>query len=159
MLNSRKNLWLCVGIPGSGKSTWIQEAIMELKDATYVSRDEIRFSLVQENEDYFSKETEVFNKFANTIQQKIDLGIENIFVDATHLNERSREKILRRLKTKDYRICAVYFDVPIKICLERNGLRRGRACVPDQVIIDMYRTLTDPTTDRRKYHKVLTIRN
>ena len=48
-----------VGCPGSGKSTWAKK---HLPDTYYVSRDEVRFSLLQDGEDYFSHEKEVFNK-------------------------------------------------------------------------------------------------
>ena len=38
-----------VGIPGSGKSTYAKK---NFPDAWYISRDEIRFDLVAENEEY-----------------------------------------------------------------------------------------------------------
>lgn len=41
------NLILMCGVPGSGKSTWAKQ---HLKPSdVYISRDEIRFSLVAEN--------------------------------------------------------------------------------------------------------------
>ena len=58
-------LFLMMGAPGSGKSYWAQHHIQPTDK--YISRDEIRFSMLQENDDYFDKEGEVFNKFIQTI--------------------------------------------------------------------------------------------
>ena len=52
-----KKLYVMCGGPGSGKSTWIKKNLPTFKGYTkVVSRDEIRFSLVKEGEEYFSKE-------------------------------------------------------------------------------------------------------
>ena len=54
-------LYIYCGIPGSGKSYYAQNI---QKDVPYLSRDAIRFSMVNEDEEYFSKETKVFNCFS-----------------------------------------------------------------------------------------------
>lgn len=49
-------LYILCGPSGCGKSTWRNEFIKDYNNRIhYVSRDEIRFSLVKEGEDYFSK--------------------------------------------------------------------------------------------------------
>ena len=45
-----------VGIPGSGKSTWAKARCKNNPHAAYISRDEIRFSLLKDEEEYFAKE-------------------------------------------------------------------------------------------------------
>ena len=62
-------LYIMMGIPGSGKSTWCRHNIKDT-DA-YVSRDKIRFGLVNPNEPYFSKENQVYQEFINTIERKL----------------------------------------------------------------------------------------
>ena len=47
-------VYLLCGVPASGKSTYCKNNVP--KDAVYVSRDVIRFSMVKPNEPYFSKE-------------------------------------------------------------------------------------------------------
>ena len=40
----QKNVFLMCGVPGSGKSTW-GRAKAQAVNGTYISRDEVRFSL------------------------------------------------------------------------------------------------------------------
>ena len=62
----QKNLVILSGVPGSGKSTWVQNHLE--KNDVWVSRDIIRFNLIGEDEDYFSHEVEVFDKFVSEIE-------------------------------------------------------------------------------------------
>ena len=52
-------LVLMCGAPGSGKTT-IAKKLMCNNDL-YISRDEIRYSMISNEYEYFSKEKEVFN--------------------------------------------------------------------------------------------------
>lgn len=145
----RKNLYLMVGIPGSGKSTFLLNEKGD-KDTAIISRDKIRFALLKEGEDYFSREKDVFRVFCSHIQKALDDNIHtNIFVDATHLNKRSRDYILSKLKFNrdEVRLAAVCFRVPLEICLKRNALRAGRAFVPEETIRSMYKSLAFPTEE------------
>lgn len=152
----QKNLWLLVGIPGSGKSTWVREQL-DSECKHWISRDAIRFEVVQEGEEYFSKEKKVFGLFASAVQADIDSDfITDIYVDATHLNEASREKLLGRLKNLDkVNLNAIVFDIPLEVCLERNAQRTGRACVPETAIRNMYNNFRNPALDKRKYDKII----
>ena len=76
------NIIMMCGLPGSGKSTYAKEHRGE--HDLYISRDLIRFSMLEEGEEYFGKEKLVFDTFVNTINQALNIdSIKNIWVDAT----------------------------------------------------------------------------
>lgn len=146
-----KKLIMVTGIPGSGKSTWIKNEMSNRIDSIHISRDIIRFSLLKDNEDYFSREDEVFKIFISSIQAAIDdNSFENIYVDATHLNPKARDKVLSKLILKDVKVLGVNFIIPLKTCLERNDKRIGRERVPKSVIRKMYYSYL-PICEEDKY--------
>ena len=119
---------------------------LETKGGFWASRDAVRFSMVAEDEPYFERETEVFNEWIRQICEALSNPmIEDIYVDATHLNDRSRNKTLSRLPKENIReITNVVFAIPIETCLERNRQRTGRAVVPDEVILNMAKSFKTP---------------
>lgn len=137
-MTSIKTINIMIGLPGSGKSTFCQENVTA-EDEYWISRDEIRFSVLKEGESYYSQETKVFNAFVNTINEILAKDEDSIlYIDATHINSSSRHKILRRLNlTGDEEINYYFFDTPIQECLRRNRGRTGMRRVPDGAIRDM----------------------
>ena len=148
----QKNLFLVCGVPGSGKSTWIRQQVAEMnRPVKYVSRDEIRFSMVKEDEDYFAHEDDVFNKFITDIQYSLGT-CEVVFADATHLSEKARNKVLDRLNLDNVDIYVVDFNLPLQVCLDQNEYRKGtRSYVPRSVIRRMYHQYVRPS-ENEKYH-------
>lgn len=152
----RPTIKLLVGCPASGKTSWARQmenhaAMFNEVFPAHVSRDDIRFKLVKENEEYFSKEKEVFNTFINTIQELIDERYPLIIVDATHVTKASRKKVLGQLELKDYKVDIVVIRPSLETCLARNALREGRACVPETAIINMYNSYEQPTEKEFDY--------
>lgn len=156
MRMKRKKVWLMCGIPGSGKSTWIQKQ-MKINPGVWCSRDAVRFSMIGEDEDYFAREDEVFETWIFSIQAAIaNSEIENVYIDATHLNEKSRDKVLNRLNLENATLCAVNFTVPLGECIRRNDLREGRAKVPRSVIRRMHFSFV-PAEQGKKYKEVVNV--
>jgi tRNA uridine 5-carbamoylmethylation protein Kti12 len=149
-----------VGIPGSGKS-YIANILAEEANGIVVSRDEIRFKYLKDDEEYFHHEKKVFKEYVNTIQKYLDES-ETVIADATHLNAPSRVKLLNNLYfTKEDYVVPVVIKTPFEICSERNAQRTGRSRVPDDVLKGMYDSFTDPAEDpayiRPQYYDVLYI--
>lgn len=152
----RKNLVLLVGAPASGKSTWLRTHLGE--GETYVSRDEVRFSIIGEDEDYFAHETQVFKKFVEQIEEKLNEGF-RVYADATHINWASRRKLIESLHNREeIDIDAYVFDTSLETCLERNDQRTGRSFVPKAVIRRMKTQTTHPSTDPFTYHAIKEIK-
>lgn len=140
----KKHLYLMVGVPGSGKSTYAKNI---LKDGDiYISRDEIRYSLLTEEDDYFAKENEVIKTFIDNIDKSLVMEeyCGDVYADATHLSPKSRAQVLNQLKNKD-KVSVIYLDIPLNLILERNAQRKGRALVPENVVRRMYNSIILPT--------------
>ena len=144
-------LILMSGVPGSGKSWWCKNKLPELEEnVLYVSRDEVRFSMLKDGEDYFSKEKEVFKEFIRQIDEGL-AGGRTVCADATHLTKASRYKTWINLKNKPEQTMVILIKVPLDIALARNENRSGRAYVPENVIRDMFDSLTLPGEDEKDY--------
>lgn len=141
----QKTVWLLSGIPGSGKSTWARNKVQQ-NGGVWCSRDEVRFSMISDTDDYFSQENRVFQSWIDNINNALNMeDVKDVYVDATHLTDKSRNKTRRRLNHKNIdKIVNVIFDVPLEVCLERNAQRTGRADVPEDVIKNMYNSFTFP---------------
>ena len=146
-------LFIMCGLPASGKSTFARQFIRD-NDIRYVSRDEIRFSMVKENEEYFSREKEVFKKFAGTIAQTLIDGFD-VIADATHLNRISRDKLIRAIDqyTTKYTITYIVLETSLETCMKRNALREGWARVPGSVMKSMAENWEDITISEKSYDR------
>lgn len=137
------------GIPGSGKSTEAHRMAGSLTargiTVEYISRDELRFSMISDESEYFSKEKEVFSKFVEKMNNSLNKN-DCTIIDATHISEASRAKILRRVEDPaNVRLLVLYLTTPIDVCKQQNGLRTGREQVPQEAIEKMAEGFEEPT--------------
>jgi predicted kinase len=147
-----KKVFILSGPPASGKSTWVRANLTP--GSEWISRDNVRFSIVGKDEEYFSHEEEVFDTFINYINQTLENpDIHTIYIDATHLNRRSRNKTLNRVR-KQYieELNCVCFTASRELCQARNALRSGRERVPSSAIDNMYNAFAYPTAEEGFTH-------
>jgi predicted kinase len=156
---TNKKIFLMSGPPGCGKSTWVREHMTSADE--WISRDKVRFSIVGEDEPYFSHEEEVFDTFIAYINQTLERPeVEHVYIDATHINRKSRQNVLSKIHMNNVaEVNSVWFVVPKRICLERNAKRSGRECVPDSAIENMFNGLVFPTPEEHFDHIYLVNEN
>ena len=89
------------GIPGCGKSTEARRMAGSLAAkglaVECISRDDLRFSMISDESEYFSKEKEVFSKFIEKMNNSLNKN-DCTIIDATHISKASRAKVLRRVR-------------------------------------------------------------
>lgn len=156
-----KIVWMMVGAPGSGKSWVAQHTLMRGLGWRYISRDEVRFSIVKDEEEYFSHENKVYREFINRIKSALnEEGVFNVIADATHLNYASRRKLLRALgRSGGNGVIPVVIQNDVSEMIKNNEMRSGRSCVPHSVVYRMNAQATDPATDPIKYAGIMYIDN
>lgn len=133
------------GIPGTGKSTFAKKRLIQYSN--YISRDEIRFSLLRAGEDYFAHERQVWAEYIARIADLLNEG-KDVIADSTNLSKKSRKKLFNDLDlfvNKDFTIEIYSFKVPIQIALARNAQREGRERVPEDVLRKMEKSFIFPS--------------
>ena len=155
----KKKVYLMCGPAGGGKSTWIREHATPGVSA-HISRDRIRFSMVKEDEYYFSREDEVYMEFVRQICRALSYEtkwVDEIYIDATHLTKKSREKLVVELDSFciDYDLIAVVVKPELEQCLAQNAQRSGREFVPETVIRNMYESFQHPLNDDLYYKYII----
>lgn len=157
----KPTLFMMVGAPGSGKSYFAREKLHRLiENSDYISRDDIRFSLLKEGEPYFAHERATYNIFIERITDALKI-YHNAIADAVHINWPSRRKLINNInKYLDVNyidIIPVIVTCSRETALERNSKRKGLANVPDNVITTAFDQMTDPASDPFKYSAIMRV--
>ncbi len=126
-----------VGLPGSGKSSWLAQL-----GVNAISSDEIRRLLADDASEQ-GIHRRVFAVVRELIRHRIDIGRPVTYVDATNLTPRERRQYIRLGELHDCDVEALFFDVPLETCLERN--RHRVRVVPEHAVREMARRMSAPT--------------
>ena len=128
-----------MGLPGSGKSTYLERL-----GVSALSSDAVRGLLADDQTDQ-SIHPEVFATLRYLLRRRLALGRPVTYVDATHLTPRERRPYVKTGQIYGCSVEAVFFDVPIEVCRERN--RRRERVVPEDVLERMAAKLVPPTIE------------
>jgi predicted kinase len=112
----------------------------------HISRDNIRFALLNEKDAYFQAEAKVKEYYFQQIEECTNSNeiCDDVYIDATHLTPQSRAATLKHINKSCYTV-AIVFHTNLSTALERNKQRTGRSLVPDNVICRMYGQFVVPT--------------
>ena len=130
---------ITVGLPGSGKSTWLQQL-----GASAISSDAIRL-LLADDATIQTIHPQVFATMRYLLRHRLILGRPVSYVDATHLTVRERAPYVKIARKFSCDLEAVFFDVPVEVCQQRNRLRRR--VVPEAAIEAMRAKLVPPSRE------------
>ncbi|WP_204138347.1 AAA family ATPase [Halomicronema sp. CCY15110] len=136
-------LWLLIGLPDSGKSTWARHFRQADPAIAYISTDQIRGELFgdEATQGPWPQVWEcVGQKMRGAAQQTQQGQLSGALYDATNVQRRGRRRVIQTAQSLGFtRLLAVWFDVSLAECLKRNQGRSRQ--VPPEIIETMSRQL------------------
>jgi predicted kinase len=127
---------LAIGLPGSGKSSWFKR-----HNVVPLSSDMVRSLLFDDVREQRFQDL-VFSNLRSMLKARLIAKRPMNYVDATNLTPQEREHWIKLARDYQYEVHAIFFDVPLDVCLERHQ-RRDRV-VPEDVMRRMAAKLKPP---------------
>jgi predicted kinase len=130
---------LAIGLPGSGKSSWFKR-----HNITPLSSDLLRALLFDDPTEQRFQDL-IFSNLRSMLKARLIARRPMNYVDATNLSPHERNGWIKLAKDYNYEVQAVFFDVPVEVCIERNQRRERK--VPEDAMRRMAGKLKQPTFD------------
>lgn len=140
---------LAIGLPGSGKTTWFGR-----RGITPLSSDLLRNILFDDVEEQRYQGL-VFSTLRSLLRARLIAHMPWNYVDATNLSTHERRQWIKMAKSFGYEVHAVFFDVPLEVCLERN--RKRDRSVSEDVMRKMAEKLKPPVFEEG-FEKITVVR-
>lgn len=131
----RPKLYMLIGLPASGKSTYAKTL-----DGTIFSSDALRAELWGDEATQGDNQV-LFTELHRRIKDCLRSG-QNAIYDACNINYKKRMAFLKELTHIDCEKICIFIAVPYEECIKRNK-ERDRV-VPEYVIERMYKNFTAP---------------
>lgn len=128
---------LAIGLPGSGKSSWFKR-----HNITPLSSDMLRALLFDDPTEQRFQDL-IFSNLRSMLKARLVARRPMNYVDATNLTPHERASWIKLAKDFGYEPQAVFFDVPLDVCLERN--RKRERAVSEDVMRRFASKLKAPT--------------
>lgn len=121
-----------VGVQGCGKSTWV---------ARHLAGTHVVVS-----KDHWPNARRREARLRRVVAEQLAAGC-SVVVDGTNPSREDRGALLSLARGAGARTRAVWLDLPVETCLERNLAREGRARVPVVGVLATARRLEPPTLE------------
>ena len=128
---------LAIGLPGSGKSTWFKR-----HNVIPLSSDMVRSLLFDDVREQRFQDL-VFSNLRSMLKARLIAKRPTNYVDATNLTPQERQHWIKLAKDYNYEVHAVFFDVPLEVCIDRHQ-KRDRV-VPEDIMRRMAAKLKPPS--------------
>ena len=128
---------LAIGLPGSGKTTWFKR-----RGVTPLSSDLLRSILFDDITEQRYQGL-VFSTLRSLLRARLIARMPWNYVDASNLSAHERRQWIKMAMGFGYEVHAVFFDVPVEVCLERNRKRERQ--VKEEVVQRMAAKLKAPS--------------
>ena len=146
---SKGTVVLAIGLPGSGKSSWFKR-----HNITPLSSDMLRALLFDDPTEQRFQDL-IFSNLRSMLKARLIARRPLNYVDATNLTPHERQSWIKLGQDYGYEVQAVFFDVPLEVCLERNHKRERT--VADDVMRRMSAKLKAPTFEEG-FSKITVVR-
>jgi len=146
---SKGTVVLAIGLPGSGKSSWFKR-----HNITPLSSDMLRSLLFDDPTEQRFQDL-IFSNLRSMLKARLIARRPLNYVDATNLTPHERQSWIKLGQDYGYEVQAVFFDVPLEVCLERNHKRER--VVADDVMRRMSAKLKPPTFEEG-FSKITVVR-
>lgn len=140
---------LAIGLPGSGKTTWFKR-----RGVTPLSSDLLRSILFDDITEQRYQGL-VFSTLRSLLRARLIAKMPWNYVDATNLSPHERRQWIKMARSFGYEVQALFFDVPLEVCLERN--RRRERTVQEDVMRRMAEKLRPPSF-KEGFSKIVVVR-
>ena len=140
---------LAIGLPGSGKSSWFKR-----NNISPLSSDLLRALLFDDPTEQRFQDL-VFSNLRSMLKARLIARRPLNYVDATNLTSHDRRGWIKLAKDYGYEVQAVFFDVPLDVCLERN---RKRERVVSEDVMRRMAAKQKPPTFEEGFSKITVVR-
>ena len=110
---------MAVGIPGSGKTTYLKPYAQQTQ-AAYICADDIRQEILGDPSDQ-TQNARIWEIVYARAQQALQSG--SVVIDGIGTDPAYRRNDVRRFRPLADQVIAFWFDTPLDVCLERNRTR------------------------------------
>lgn len=134
MTEVEKTVYINMGLPGSGKSSWARR-----QEAYTVSSDDFHYKATGQYEFDIEKAGEAHKYCYRLFCEAIDDGLPHIIVDNTNLKQEHRAPYIAQAQLYSYKVVVSTFHCTLRDAIERNQHR-----VPPPIIENMYYSMDKP---------------